>query len=171
MKRPLAALAAMLLFTACAPAATISLAEPSVTASTVLSVPASLSAGGRPQAPGGTVRPTTGISWDEESKREAVDVATRAMTDYAQPKEEAGRWANDFARWLTPQATADYSTVDPAIIPVSRVTGRATLSVDESNGYGVTVTVLTDIGRYTVQLLRTSKDSTWKVNRLTPPAS
>ena len=35
----------------------------------------------------------------------------------------AGDWANDLARWLTPQATADYSAVDPANIPASRVTG------------------------------------------------
>ena len=61
--------------------------------------------------------------------------------------------------------------MDPANIPVTRVTGPATLAVDESNGYGVTVTVPTDIGPYALQLLRTSKDSTWKVNRLTPPAS
>jgi hypothetical protein len=92
------------------------------------------------------------------------------MADYARPGTDAALWANDFARWLTPQATADYSTVDPANISVTRVTGPATLAVDESNGYGVTVTVPTDIGPYALQLLRTSKDSTWKVNRLTPPA-
>ena len=68
-----------------------------------------------------------------------------------------------------PQATAAYSTVDPATIPVSRVTGPAVLAVDESNGYGITGTVPTDIGPYALQLLRTSKDSAWKVSRLTPP--
>ncbi len=170
MTRPLTALAAVLLCTACAAPAVTNPASPPTTASAGPSAPASLSAGGRSQAPGGTVPPTSGIAWDEESKTEAAKVATRAMADYARPKEEATQWANDFARWLTPQATADYSTVDPANIPVSRVTGPATLAVDESNGYGVTVTVPTDIGPYALQLLRTSKDSTWKVNRLTPPA-
>jgi hypothetical protein len=92
------------------------------------------------------------------------------MADYARPQADAAQWANDFARWLTPQATADYSTVDPANIPVTRVTGPAVPAVDESNGYGVTVTVPTDIGPYAVQLLRSSQDSPWKVNRLTPPA-
>ncbi|MDT4865754.1 hypothetical protein FQZ97_1005770 [compost metagenome] len=93
------------------------------------------------------------------------------MADYARPGTDATQWANDFARWLTPQAAADYSTVDPANVPVSRVTGPATLAVDESNGYGVTVTVPTNIGPYAVQLLRSSRDATWKVNRLTPPPS
>jgi hypothetical protein len=171
VKRTLTALAAVLLCTACAPASTTGPVSPSATASASPSAPASLSAGGRSQAPGGTVPPTSSIAWDDQSKTEAAKVATRAMADYARPQAEATQWANDFARWLTPQATADYSTVDPANIPVSRVTGLATLAVDESNGYGVTVTVPTDIGPYSVQLLRASKDSTWKVNRLTPPAS
>ena len=46
----------------------------------------SLSAGGRSQAPGGTVPPTSGIAWDEESKEEAAEVAARAMADYARPR-------------------------------------------------------------------------------------
>lgn len=171
MIRPLTALAAALLCTACAPAATTAPASQPVTASATPSAAASLSAGGRSQAPGGTILPTSGIAWDEESKTEAADVATRAMADYARPGTDATQWANDFARWLTPQAAADYSTVDPANVPVSRVTGPATLAVDESNGYGVTVTVPTNIGPYVVQLLRSSKDSIWKVNRLTPPPS
>lgn len=174
MKRPLTTLATVLLCTACAPTATTGGGPERQLvpmSPAVVSVAPSLSAGGRSQAPGGTVPPTSGIAWDDESKTEAAKIATRAMADYARPKEEATQWANDFARWLTPQATADYSTVDPANIPVSRVTGPATLAVDETNGYGVTVTVPTDIGHYTLQLLRTSKDATWKVNRLTPPAS
>ncbi|MBT2594054.1 hypothetical protein [Arthrobacter sp. ISL-72] len=172
MKRSLlAAIAAVLLCTACAPTAPTGPVSSSATASVSPTAPASLSAGGRSQAPDGTVPPTSGIAWDEESKTEAAGVASRAMADYARPGTEATRWANDFARWLTPQATADYSMVDPANVPVSRVTGPATLAVDESNGYGVTVTVPTDVGPYAVQLLRTSAESTWKVNRLTPPAS
>ena len=172
MKRTLTALAAVLLCTACAPAASTGGGperQPVPTSPAVVSVAPSLSAGGRSQAPGGTVPPTSGIAWDDESKTEAVAVATWAMADYARPGTDAALWANDFARWLTPQATADYSTVDPANIPVTRVTGPATLAVDETNGYGVTVTVPTDIGHYRLQLLRTSKDATWKVNRLTPP--
>lgn len=173
MKRTLTTLATALLCTACAPTAPTGGGperQPVPTSPAVVSVAPSLSAGGRSQAPGGTVPPTSGIAWDDESKTEAIAVATRAMADFARPQAEATQWANDFARWLTPQATADYSTVDPANIPVSRVTGPATMAVDESNGYGVTVTLPTDIGPYAVQLLRTSKDSTWKVNRITPPA-
>jgi hypothetical protein len=112
-----------------------------------------------------------GITWDEASKKSAAEVAEQAMSDFARPRAEASQWANDLARWLTPQATADYSAVDPANIPATRVTGPARLIVDEANGYGATAAIPTDAGTYTLQLLRTAKDSSWKVNRLAPPAS
>lgn len=170
MKRPLAVLTAALLCTSCAPAGDAgSMPQATETPTTAASPPVSLSAGGQPQAPGGTVPPTLGIAWDADSKKAAAVVAAKAMADFARPKTEATRWANDFARWLTAQATAAYSAVDPANIPATRVTGAVTLEVDESNGYGVTATVPTDAGPYRVHLLRISKDSAWKVNRLTPP--
>ncbi|MDI3195446.1 hypothetical protein QK290_13580, partial [Pseudarthrobacter sp. AL07] len=137
MKKPLSLIAAVLLCAACAPAANTTPAEPTSTTPTA-SAPVSLSANSGPQAPGGTVPATSGISWDQASKDQAVDVAQKSTADFARPSVEEQQWANDLARWLTPQATADYSAVEPANIPATRVTGPATLSVDEANGYGVT---------------------------------
>jgi hypothetical protein len=170
VKKPLALLAAVLLCAACAPAANTSPA-PAESTTTTPSAPVSLSANSGPQAPGGTVPATIGISWDQASKDQAVDVAEKAMADFSRPAVEERQWANDLARWLTAQATADYSAVDPANIPANRVTGPATLSVDEANGYGVMAEVPTNAGTYAVQLLRTGKDAPWKVYRLTPPSS
>ncbi|MBE4720541.1 hypothetical protein [Pseudarthrobacter sp. AB1] len=172
MKKPLALLAVALLCTACAPAAnTTPATSPSASTTPTAAAPVSLSANSGPQAPGGTVPATTGITWDQASKDHAVEVAENAMADFARPGVEEKQWANDLARWLTPQGTADYSAVDPANVPANRVTGPAKLIVDEANGYGVTAAVPTNAGTYTVQLLRTGKDAPWKVNRLTPPTS
>ncbi|MEV7649070.1 hypothetical protein [Arthrobacter sp. NPDC089319] len=170
MKKSLTLVAVALLCAACAPATNTTPVPVPSTAATA-SAPVSLSAGSGPQAPEGTVPTTTGISWDQASKDAAVDVAEKAMADFARPGAEEKQWANDLARWLTPQATADYSAVDPANVPATRVTGPATLTVDEANGYGVMAAVPTDAGAYTVQLLRTGQKAPWKVNRLTPPAS
>jgi len=161
--------AAALLCAGCAPASNTTPAPAETTAAP--SAPVSLSVDSGPQAPGGTVPATIGIVWDQASKDQAVDVAQKAMADFARPTVEEQQWANDLARWLTPQATADYSAVDPANIPASRVTGPAKLTVDESNGYGVAAAVPTNAGIYMLQLLRTGKDAPWKVNRLTPPTS
>lgn len=169
MKKPLVLTAVALLCAGCAQASNTTPAPAETTATP--SAPVSLSVDSGPQAPGGTVPATIGIAWDQASKDQAVDVAQKAMADFARPTVEEQQWANDLARWLTPQATADYSAVDPANIPASRVTGPAKLTVDESNGYGVTAAVPTNAGTYTLQLLRTGKDAPWKVNRLTPPTS
>jgi len=172
VKKPLTLIAVALLCAACAPAASTGAAPAtSSSASPTASAPVSLSANSGPQAPGGTIPATIGIAWDQASKDDALDVAENAMTDFARPTLNETQWANDLARWLTPQATADYSSVDPSNIPASRVTGAATLSVDEANGYGASASVPTNAGTYTLQLLRTGKDAPWKVNRLTPPAS
>ncbi len=170
MKKPLVLLAVALLCVSCAPASNTTAAGPT-SSLPAASAPVSLSADGGPQAPGGTIPATIGITWDQAGKDNAVEVAEKAMVDFARPALEEKHWANDLARWLTPQATADYSAVDPANIPASRVTGPATLTVDETNGYGVMAAVPTDAGTYTLQLLRTGKEAPWKVNRLSPPTS
>lgn len=168
MKTSLPLTAALLLCTACAPAGNTT-PTPATRTPATGSTTVSLSAGGGPQAPEGTAPATIGITWDQASKDDAVDISEKAMADFARPGVEEKQWANDLARWLATQATADYSAVDPANVPATRLTGPATLTVDEANGYGVMAAVPTDAGTYTLQLLRTGREAPWKVNRLTPP--
>lgn len=167
MKRTLTALTALLLCTGCAPAASTTPAAPSPTSSATST--ATLSAGGKPQAPGGTAPATLGIAWDEASKTAALDTATTAMTLYARPMVTDKVWIQDLGQVLTAQATADYQYVDPANIPATRVTGPGQLTIDEKNGFGCHVVFPTDAGDYDVQLLRSAADKPWQVNRFTPP--
>lgn len=167
MKRALTALAALLVCTACAPVSSSTSAEPSPSASAAS--PATLSAGGKPQAPGGTAPPTLGILWDEASKTAALETATNAMTLYARPTVTDKQWIQELGQLLTAQATADYQYVDPSNIPVSRMTGTGQLRIDENNGFGCQVVFPTDAGDYKVQLLRSAADKPWQVNRFTPP--
>ena len=167
MKRALTALAALLVCTACAPVSSTTPAEPSPSASAAS--PASLSAGGKPQAPGGTAPATLGIPWDEASKTAALETATKAMTLYARPTVTDKVWIQELGQLLTAQATADYQYVDPANIPVAKVTGTGQLKIDENNGFGCHVVFPTDAGDYDVQLLRSAADKPWQVNRFTPP--
>ncbi|BCW86461.1 hypothetical protein NicSoilE8_41340 (plasmid) [Arthrobacter sp. NicSoilE8] len=167
MKRALTALAAVLLCTACSPAASTTPATPSPTATA--STEATLSAGGKSQAPGGTAPASLGIAWDETSKKTALDTATKAMTLYARPTVNDKVWIQELGQLLTPQAAADYQYVDPANIPVTKITGTGKLTIDESNGFGCHVVFSTNAGNYDVQLLRTAADKPWQVNRFTPP--
>ncbi|WP_427136780.1 hypothetical protein [Pseudarthrobacter sp. S9] len=167
MKRPLTVLAAVLLCTACAPASNTTPAEQSPTGTAT--APASLSAGGKSQAPGGTAPATLGIAWDDASKKAALDTATQAMTLYARPTVTDKVWIQELGQLLTSQAVADYQYVDPANIPVKKITGPGQLKVDENNGFGCHVVFPTDAGNYDVQLLRSAADKPWQVNRFTPP--
>jgi hypothetical protein len=167
MKRTLTALAALLVCTACAPVSSTTPAEPAPSTSAATS--AILSAGGKPQAPGGTAPATLGIAWDEASKTAALETATKAMTLYARPTLTDKVWIQDLGQLLTAQATADYQYVDPANIPVTKVTGLGQLKIDENNGFGCHVVFSTDAGAYDVQLLRSAADKPWQVNRFTPP--
>jgi len=170
----LAILAAGTLFcTGCLAAAHTGDTNPNATpippSSTKAAAP-SLSANGGSQAQPEASPTVSNPVWRTGDEEAAKEVALKAMTDFARPGLSKTQWANDFARWLTPQATADYAGIDPANVPASAVTGPATLTVDESNGFGATAAVPTDIGPYTVQLLRENQDAPWKVNRLTPPS-
>ena len=126
-----------------------------------------LSAGDGPQAPDTDV--PTNPKWLPQDEEAAKEVAVNALNDFARPEMEEIQWANDFARWLTPEATTAYSAVDPANVPVTEVTGPAVLDIDDTNGFGVMATVPTDVGDYGVQLIRQGQDEPWKVNRLFPP--
>jgi hypothetical protein len=167
MKRALTALAAVLVCTACAPVSNTTPAEPPQ--STSATAPATLSAGGKSQAPGGTAPATLGIAWDEPSKAAALETATKAMTLYARPTVTDKVWIQELGQLLTAQATADYQYVDPANIPAKKITGTGKLTVDENNGFGCHVVIPTDAGDYDVQLLRSAADKPWQVNRFTPP--
>ncbi|MBT2550911.1 hypothetical protein [Arthrobacter sp. ISL-65] len=167
MKGTLTALTALLVCTACAPVSSSAPAEQSRTTSATSQ--ATLSAGGKPQAPGGTAPVTLGIAWDEASKTAALETATKAMTLYARPAVTDKEWIQELGQLMTAQATADYQYVDPANIPVTRITGTGRLRIDENNGFGCHVVFPTDAGPYDVQLLRSAADKPWQVNRFTPP--
>ena len=127
------------------------------------------SANNAPQAP--EAETLTNPQWLPADAEAAKEVAVKAMRAFARPDMENPQWANDFARWLTPKATTDYSAVDPANVPVTEVTGDAELEIEEANGFGAMAFVPTDIGIYRVQLLRDGQNEPWKVNRLYPPES
>jgi hypothetical protein len=167
MKRTLTALAVLLVCASCAPASSSTPAEPAPSTSATSS--ATLSVGGKPQAPGGTAPATLGIAWDEASKTAALETATKAMTLYARPTVTDKEWIQELGQLLTAQATADYQYVDPANIPVTRITGKGQLKIDENNGFGCHVVFPTDAGGYDVQLLRSAANKPWQVNRFTPP--
>ena len=107
--------------------------------------------------------------WTEEAKTSAIQVAVEAMGLYARPKTPAATWLADLAPMTTQEFQAEYVKANTAFIGVSRADSTGKLDFVPENGFGCTVTVGTDAGTYTVQLLRIDAAHQWRVNRIVPP--
>ncbi len=155
---------------AAAPAASTAYPDVSPSAAPTGSASVSLSAGDRPQAPGGTSPAALGVAWDTASKTAALDLATRAMTLYARPEVSAQAWIADLRALLTPQAAQDYTDVDPSTIAITSF-GPGELIVDQANGYAAKARFGSPAGPYGVALHRNGADQAWKVVRFNVPGS
>jgi len=117
---------------------------------------------------GQTITPEPAPSWDAKSREDATAAAVEAMELYARPDVTQKEWAHDLAPLMTAQAKEDYSYVDPASIAATSVTGPATI-VEESSPKVVHVSVPTDVGTYTVLLIRQSQNEAWLTSKFTLP--
>lgn len=107
--------------------------------------------------------------WTEEAKASAIEVAVKALGLYARPKTPVATWLSDLAPMTTQEFQAEYAKTNTAFIGISRADSTGKLDFIPENGFGCTVTVGTDDGTYTVQLLRIDAAHQWRVNRIVPP--
>ncbi|MFV0452771.1 MAG: hypothetical protein ACK5LS_11135 [Propioniciclava sp.] len=116
---------------------------------------------------GETVTPEQVPEWDDASRAAVIDAAEAAMAAFARPDLDYDTWWGGVEPLLTQAAAEDYAWVDPANIPVTRVTGDGFI-VNDTSVYVATVEVPTDAGRYQVLLSRTDATTGWLVERFTP---
>lgn len=76
-------------------------------------------------------------------------------------------WWADLTQYLGEDAREAYAYTDPANVPASEVTGRSLLSGVQEDM--LTVLVPTDIGSYSVELVREQTGGPWVIHRLRPP--
>lgn len=91
-----------------------------------------------------------------------------ALRLWARPSMGADAWWDDLEPYLTAQAQQDYSYTDPANVPVTKLTGAATLVELDTRRVAI-VHVPTDAGLYAVTLSRSPESPTWLVERIAPP--
>ena len=115
-----------------------------------------------------TISPGPVPEWDDASQRAALDAATAAMRAFAQPDLDYDTWWSKLSPLLTQQAQQDYAYVVPANIPVREVTDNGEL-VDKESAFVGHVEVPTDVGTYTVIVIRADGASPWLVSRFMPP--
>ncbi|WP_123812779.1 hypothetical protein [Myceligenerans xiligouense] len=108
-------------------------------------------------------------TWDEDIRAAARTTASAAVTAFSDVDQSADDWWKGLSPLLTPQAKAVYEDVDPRNVPVRQVTGPASV-VDESSTLLTEVTVPTDVGDYTVMLVRADGGSPWLAEQIRPPS-
>lgn len=174
MRRTIAAVVLGLVsvaLTACANQAQT--AEPQMTPS-----PASAGAAGKAEPPmtasplpeglvdadtGATISPDPAV-WDDQSRAAAVAAAEAALTAYARPGLDHDTWWAGLEPHLTQKAAQDYVDVDPARIPVSKLTGPGTI-IQDSSAYVAMVKIPTNAGRYDVLVIRSGGSAPWLASR------
>lgn len=107
---------------------------------------------------------------DEASSASAADRALDALTLFARPQTPRGQWWSELEPLLSEQARTDYLGVDPAQVPVTKVTGPPKV-VDLDTAMLAIVHIPTDAGLYAVTLSRSDEDPDWRVESLVPPES
>lgn len=126
-------------------------------------------------------------TWDADARAAALEHATATMTAFARPTADAlgdevtERWWAGLAPLLTVSGQQAYAAVDPAEVPPQQVTGEAVL-VDDTSAWLARVRVPTDVGDYTLLLVRADPDNPddssadpsvnlWATETITPPAA
>jgi hypothetical protein len=103
-------------------------------------------------------------SEDHDKEVRLADAAMRAFVAHDRGYDE---WWADLTQYLGEDAREAYAYTDPANVPASEITGRSLLAGVQEDM--LTVLVPTDIGSYSVELVREHSGGPWAIYRLRPP--
>lgn len=104
---------------------------------------------------------------EEQSQNDAIAAATTVMTTFAQPELSAEAWWNAMLPLLSQQGAYAHEGTDPALIPVSAVTGPGEI-LEGSTEVSLIVRIPTDAGLYNITMTRPDSSSPWLAERIRP---
>lgn len=116
----------------------------------------------------GSPPPARTLRLDDVDRADAIRVGTRVMTLFARPGITDTQWVQGLAPYFTPKAAQTYKYVDPRNVPVTKVTGKVTLT-PASTALVARVSVPTDDGVYLVILSRSEESPVWLADRIVSP--
>lgn len=106
--------------------------------------------------------------WDESAEAAASAAAVEAMTAFARPDMAYDQWFAQLRPHLSQDAAETYVYTDPINIPVTTITGEATV-LESTSAYVAVVDVDTNVGEYQVLMLRTGATAPWLAAEFAPP--
>ena len=115
--------------------------------------------------------PVSTLVLDEGSRVAAAAHAAAVMTAFAAtPGENAQQWWAQLSPLMSQTGREVYEFVDPANVPVTKVTGTAAVE-PAASARVARVKVPTDAGEYVVVLVRSDESPAWAADRLIAPSA
>lgn len=108
------------------------------------------------------------VTWDASSEKAVQDTAAKVMGLFARPDVPEATWFADLAPYLAPEYAADAKYIDPARVPIRKITDGPSISREAGNPLTVTATFSTDAGRWRVLLHRSGQQQPWLVTAISP---
>lgn len=115
----------------------------------------------------GPTEPATLATSDPASAEQARTRATAFLRAFARTDLDQQAWWAGVVGYFTPAAAPVYRSTDVANVPVHRVVEGSAELLPGTTRYRALVAVGTDVGAYTVTLVRAGGD--WLVDRAAPP--
>jgi len=108
------------------------------------------------------------VTWDAASENSVKDTAAKVMGLFARPDVPETTWFADLAPHLAPEYAEDAKYIDPARVPIRKVTDGPAVSRDAGNPITVTAMFSTDGGRWRMLLHRSGQQQPWLVTAISP---
>ncbi|MFE4080410.1 hypothetical protein [Paenarthrobacter sp. YIM B13468] len=108
------------------------------------------------------------VTWDAAAEKSVKDTAAKVMALFARPDVPETTWFADLAPHLAPEYAEDAKYIDPARVPVRKITDGPAISRDAGNPMTVTATFSTNAGRWTMLLHRSGQQQPWLVTAISP---
>ncbi|MDP9936876.1 hypothetical protein J2T11_003244 [Paenarthrobacter nicotinovorans] len=108
------------------------------------------------------------VTWDVASEKSLKDTAAKAMALFARPDVPETTWFAELAPHLAPEYAEDAKYIDPARVPIRKITDGPAISRDAGNPMTATATFATDAGRWQMLLHRSGQQQPWLVTAISP---
>jgi hypothetical protein len=108
------------------------------------------------------------VTWDPAAEKAVKDTAAKVMGLFARSDVPETTWFAELAPHLAPEYADDAKYIDPARVPIRKVTDGPAISRDAGNPLTVTATFSTDAGRWQMLLHRSGQQQPWLVTAISP---
>jgi hypothetical protein len=108
------------------------------------------------------------VTWDASAEKAVQDTAAKVMGLFARPDVPETTWFADLSPYLAPEYAEDAKYIDPARVPMRKITDGPAISRESGDPLTVTATFSTDAGRWRMLLHRSGQQQPWLVTAISP---